>query len=73
MSKLFKDVQLGELFLTRAGETAVYVGRSGFEYYPHRLAIVGRVMTEIYSDNGENVCTSVGQTGDDDIIQKLTV
>ena len=78
MSKLFKDVKLGDLFLTRAGETAVYVGRSGFErsgfeYYPHRLAIVGRVMATVYADNGESVFTSVGQKGDDDIIQKLNV
>jgi hypothetical protein len=73
MRNLFKDVKLGDLFLTRTGETAVYVGRSGFEYYPHRLAIIGRVMTEVYNDNGENLCTSVGQKGNDDIIQKLNV
>lgn len=73
MSKLFKDVKLGELFLTRAGETAIYAGRSGSEWYPHRLAIVGRVVTEVYSDNGENVFTCVDQKGDDDIIQKLKV
>lgn len=73
MSKLFKDVKLGDLFLTRAGETVVYVGRSGFEYYPHRLAIVDRVMTAVYADNGESIFTSVGQKGDDDIIQKLNV
>lgn len=73
MSKLFKDVKLGELFLTRAGETAVYAGYSGSDWYPHRLAIIGRVMTEVYNDNGENLCTSVGQKGPDDIIQKLNV
>jgi hypothetical protein len=73
MRNLFKDVKLGDLFLTRTGETAVYVGRSGSEWYPHRLAIIGRVMTEVYSDNGENLCTSVGQEGRDDIIQKLNV
>ena len=73
MSKLFKDVKLGELFLTRAGETAVYVGYSGSEWYPHRLAIIGRVVTEVYSDNGENVFTCVDQKGHDDIIQKLKV
>ena len=73
MSKLFKDVKLGELFLTRNGETAVYVGRSGFEWYPHRLAIIGRVITEVYNDDGENLCTNVGQKSNDDIIQKLKV
>lgn len=73
MSKLFEDVKLGELFLTRTGETAVYAGLSGSEWYPHRLAIVGRVMTEVYNDNGENLCTGVGKKGPDDIIQKLNV
>lgn len=61
MSKLFNDVKLGDLFLTRTGETAVYVGRSGFVYYPHRLAIIGRVITEVYNDNGENVSTNIRQ------------
>jgi hypothetical protein len=73
MKNLFKDVKLGELFLTRSGETAVYVGLSGSKWYPHRLAIIDRVMTEVYNDNGENLCTSVGQKGHDDIIQKLKV
>jgi hypothetical protein len=73
MRNLFKDVKLGDLFLTRTGETAVYVGRSDFEWYPHRLAIIGRVITEVYTDDGENLCTNVGQKSKDDIIQKLNV